>query len=257
MKLITLNTKRGFVNLFADYIITHLGLFDEISLIQVTDCINFLVVGGQTTHKEILNLTELKNKFSFQFKNMFSSIEIDKLNIIDIVEYNKEPTDQNVQYFGPFFNSDRPIYHHNQLSPILKHYSYNDYNITDNIIFSRMGYFNSLNTIPEPYHISSEFPHGYSMNNNRNKLYYLEYVSYNLIEIQGITILSYNWASDVSLLTDSLEKTVDSIMKDVFDFDLKSFSNRIKDYDILQDLISPKSEKPWLIKDKVRDLFIL
>jgi hypothetical protein len=43
---------------------------------------------------------------------------------------------------------------------------------------------------------------------------------------------------------------------DVFDFDMLKFNNTIKDYNILDDLLKPLDTKPWLIKDKIKDLIL-
>ena len=43
---------------------------------------------------------------------------------------------------------------------------------------------------------------------------------------------------------------------DVFDFDMLKFNNIIKDYNILDDLLKPLDNKPWLIKDKTNDLIL-
>jgi hypothetical protein len=43
---------------------------------------------------------------------------------------------------------------------------------------------------------------------------------------------------------------------DVFDFDMLVFNNKIKDYDIMEDLTKPFDKKPWLNKDKLKDLIL-
>ena len=55
MRKLEKNTRRYFVNLFADYI---LSKFDksENTIIQVTDCETFVVVNGQTTSGKEINL---------------------------------------------------------------------------------------------------------------------------------------------------------------------------------------------------------
>ena len=58
MRKLEKNTRRYFVNLFADYI---LSKFDkkENTIIQVTDCETFVVVNGQTTSSNALHLNDL------------------------------------------------------------------------------------------------------------------------------------------------------------------------------------------------------
>jgi hypothetical protein len=43
---------------------------------------------------------------------------------------------------------------------------------------------------------------------------------------------------------------------DVFDFDMLVFNDKIKDYDIIEDLTIPFDKKPWLTKDKTKDLIL-
>jgi hypothetical protein len=43
---------------------------------------------------------------------------------------------------------------------------------------------------------------------------------------------------------------------DVFDFDMLKFKSTIKSYDIIEDLTKPFDKKPWLIKDRIKDLVI-
>jgi hypothetical protein len=43
---------------------------------------------------------------------------------------------------------------------------------------------------------------------------------------------------------------------DVFDFDMLVFNDKIKDYDIIEDTTLPFDKKPWLTKDKTKDLIL-
>jgi hypothetical protein len=43
---------------------------------------------------------------------------------------------------------------------------------------------------------------------------------------------------------------------DVFDFDMLMFNDKIKDYNITEDITKPFDEKPWLIRDKIKDLIL-
>jgi len=261
MKKYYRGSKRYFVNLFADFILTELDHSNNMSEIQVTDCSNFLVIGGKTESKNILDMGSIKIKFVEKYKNEFEDINILKLNIIDLIVYDvKIDVPDNIS-FGYFYNSDRPIYHQSQLTPIEKKHSYSDYN--DEILFGctiDQSKSFETNIKLEPLHISSEFPHGYSINNLRNKFYYSEYLSFNLFTIFGISKIKFNWiGSEVNMQSDSFidSKSIDSIMKDVFDFNITLFNEKIKEYQILNDILLPLETKPWMNKDKVSELFII
>ena len=67
MRKINKNSRRGVVNLFADFILTRIDK-KENSIIQVTDCESFMVIHGQTTSKEVLDLDKVKADFFEWFK---------------------------------------------------------------------------------------------------------------------------------------------------------------------------------------------
>ena len=60
MKYINLNSKRGLVNLFADYIVKE---FNDNTMIQVSDCGPFFLVKGKTDKREYVDLNEIKKTF--------------------------------------------------------------------------------------------------------------------------------------------------------------------------------------------------
>ena len=102
MRKLEKNTRRYFVNLFADYI---LSKFDkkENTIIQVTDFETFVVVNGQTTSNNVLNLNDIKVEFIKSNKDLFDSLEKEDLNIIDIIKYEQEITDfKEITDFGDY-----------------------------------------------------------------------------------------------------------------------------------------------------------
>ena len=85
MRKLEKNTRRYFVNLFADYI---LSKFDKTknTIIQVTDCQTFVVINGLTTSDKFIDLNNLKTDFKNEFNELYRSLEIKDINIIDIVK---------------------------------------------------------------------------------------------------------------------------------------------------------------------------
>ena len=56
-------SRRSICNLFADFLLTKIGL-DSKTIIQVTDCNNFLVVNGMTESEDLLGIFTLKDEFN-------------------------------------------------------------------------------------------------------------------------------------------------------------------------------------------------
>jgi hypothetical protein len=52
------------------------------------------------------------------------------------------------------------------------------------------------------------------------------------------------------------KKDIVSMVLDVFDFDMLVFKDKIKDYDIMEDITNPFGNKPWLVKDRLKDLIL-
>ena len=51
---------------------------------------------------------------------------------------------------------------------------------------------------------------------------------------------------------------IKSLVLDVFDFNLNKFSSEyLKDYDIENDIKNQLEEKPWLVKDRMKDLILI
>ena len=149
MRKLEKNTRRYFVNLFADYI---LSKFDksENTIIQVTDFENFVVVNGQTTSSNVLEMLELKSEFIESNKELFNSLNKKDLNVIDIIKYDQEITDLK----RGWINVNKSLYvdQHDPISEI---------------------------------NISSEFPYGHSLGCGRGMFYYSHYISTRLFRVIG------------------------------------------------------------------------
>jgi hypothetical protein len=99
----------------------------------------------------------------------------------------------------------------------------------------------------------------------RQELYYSEYISNQLFDVLLTDKLTFKYSSvkvdednqiDINSNTIYPKKDIISMVLDVFDFDMLVFNNKIKDYDIMEDLTKPFDKKPWLDKDKLKDLIL-
>jgi len=262
------NSDEAILNSFADYILKNLK---GVSNIQITNHKNFVVINGKTNSKEVINLVELKNKF-FEEKYSESYLK-NKFNIIDIISYNVSVFDPRVYHFT-YYNSKRPIYHPEIIefietpSSILGYSAKLSYN--QRLIFEmgsedalRGDYYNYSNYLSS----TSTFPHGIS-STHRTAFYYGEYICNHLfgyLNVDEIHIkINLNKNSeeddyDIKLFCDSVydEEKIQSLVLDVFDFNLDKFeSEYLKGYDYDLDTTDPFGKKPWLVKDKIKDILI-
>lgn len=230
MRKLDVNT-RGIVNLFPNFILSKIDK-KENSIIQVTDFEKFFVIRGITTSKEILDTQVIKFEFCEKFKKEIELSEISYMNIIDVIDYNKSfENNNNVQ-----FEISKNIYK----------------DVTNN----------SLDVS-----ISSEFPYGYSLEYNRLKYYYSHYIFNHMYSLLGVDNVSFTYSSEkneddefmIDINCDSRLKkeNILSLILDVFDFDLESFSKKIHDYNLIDDIIHQDNMKPYLVQDLLKHVIII
>lgn len=233
MVLVNLNTRKGIVNLFSDYILSKIGSSTK-TIIQVTDCDSFFVVNGKTEKKEPINLTEITKSFEKEFSTIIGN---KKINTIDLIKYDSEP-ESNKNIWFTFFYDNNIVY--------LKKMIENDFDV-------------------DPLQVSSEFPFGYSKKIDRNKLYYSEYICYQLFSVITSNTVKFKFSTDILDESPNIEiigdsrfdlSVIKSMVLDVFDFDLNVFEGTIKDYNIMRDLTDPFESKPWLKFDMKKDMWI-
>jgi len=225
------NTRRYFVNLFADYILSKFNK-SENTIIQVTDCENFVVVNGQTISSNVLNLNELKIEFIESNKELFKSLNKESLNIIDIIKYEQEITDFPRAW----------------------------------ITVNKSLYVNELDPISE-INISSEFPYGHSLGCGRGILYYSHYIFNQMYSLLGVDKLYFHYSSDlnededyrIKVISDSQvpKKLIESLVLDCFDMDLTEFKERMSDYDFTKDVTDQTLDKPYLVQDRLKDIILI
>ena len=114
--------------------------------------------------------------------------------------------------------------------------------------------------------INSEFPYGHSLNCGRLMVYYTHYMFnqvYSTIMTDEVHFFFTKELNDdedfnIKILPKSgLDKTIiKSLILDLFDFDLKDFKTKVEGYDLIQDILDPTGEKPYLIQDRLEDVII-
>jgi len=273
MKYINENSNRGIVNLFADFLVKEINKTNNYDVvIEVTDCGKFFVVNGMTNSDKILDIVTVKETFLETNKLLLKNFGYENVNIIDLIVYNRD-LKKKTDYTFDFYNSERRIYHNDILVTILENpqpkfnsITYNnrleyelDYSEDDT---SNLDYFTY-----SPLNITSEFPHGYSLSMGRQELYYSEYICNQLFDVilstNQYTKLTFKYSSikvdedyqiDINVNSIYPKKDIISMVLDVFDFDMLLFNDKIKDYNIMEDITNPFCEKPWLVKDRIKDL---
>jgi len=231
MRKLEKNTRRYFVNLFADYILSKFDKKDN-TVIQVTDCETFVVVNGQTTSKEVLDLNELKTEFIELNKELFNSLKKEDINIIDIIKYDQEITD----VLKTWITVNKSLYV-TEYEPILE------------------------------INISSEFPYGHSLGCGRGIFYYSHYIFNQMYSLLSVDQLSFRYSSElnegedykIKVVCDSQipKQTIESLVLDCFDMDLSEFKERLSDYNFTNDITDQSLDKPYLIQDRLKDIVLL
>jgi len=231
MRKLEKNTRRYFVNLFADYI---LSKFDksENTIIQITDCENFVIVNGQTTSKKVLDLNEIKIEFSGWFDDVLSELGMKDINILDIIKYDQEISD----FKNGWVSVNKSLY--------VKEY--------------------------EPISeltINSEFPYGHSLGCGRGMYYYSHYIFNHMYSLLGVNKLYFKYSSElnenedykIKVISDSKlpNNVIENLVLDVFDMDLTDFKEKLSKYQFFDDIVDPNSTKTYLIQDRLNDVILL
>lgn len=230
MRKLEKNTRRYFVNLFADFILSKLEKTEN-TIIQVTDCENFVIVNGQTTSKTVLDLGSIKKEFSESFGDLLKSLNMEDINILDIIRYEQEiPT-----YQKSIVSVNKDLYV-DEYEPAIE------------------------------LSITSEFPYGYSLNCGRSILYYSHYIfnhMYNLLDINKLQFkysskLDENEDYKIKVISDSHipKEKIKSLILDVFDMELTEFNDRLLNYNLIDDILDPTLDKPYLVQDRLKDVIM-
>lgn len=269
MKYINPKTNRGIVNKFADHILTEINkLGDYDSVIEVSDCGKFFIVNGFSSYENPLDLNDIKESFLTKNNDVLDILGYKDINIINLIDFDVTPNKKD-EFWFKFYNTSRPTY-----SKTLTEYVEQDttpYISIDNDLKTELDFNHTQNNIKTvfeypPLTVTSEFPHGYSLNMGRIHYYYSEYVAYNSMTASQTKEMDFK----ISTIKDSDEdfmfelrcksiyndNVVKSMILDVFDFDLESFKHVVSTYDFSKDIDEPFAPKPWLFKDRINDCII-
>lgn len=271
MKYINENSNRGLVNLLSDYIVNLINKdYQYDVVIEVTDCGKFFVINGMTNSNKILDMVKVKENFLESYKSLMTTFGYEHVNIIDLIMYDRD-LKKKTDYTFDFYNSERPIYHNNIIVNILEFPQPKFNSITYNnrleyeLDYSEDDTCNLEYYTYSPLNISSEFPHGYSLSMGRQELYYSEYICNQLFNIILTDKITFKYSSvkvdednQIDINSNSIypKKDIVSMVLDVFDFDMLVFNDKIKGYNIMEDTTNPFGDKPWLVKDRLKDLIL-
>lgn len=271
MKYINENSNRGLVNLLSDYIVNLINKDHQYDVvIEVTDCGKFFVINGMTNSNKILDMVKVKEDFFESYKSLMTTFGYENVNIIDLIMYDRD-LKKKTDYTFDFYNSTRPIYHYNLINTLVDNPQpkFNSIQYTNRLEYeldyseddtNHLEYFTYA-----PLNITSEFPHGYSLSMGRQELYYSEYICNQLFNVILTEKLTFKYSSvkvdednQIDIIANTLyqKKDVISMVLDVFDFDMLVFNDKIKGYNIMEDLTKPFDKKPWLVRDKIKDLIL-
>jgi hypothetical protein len=270
MRKINKNSRRGIVNLFADFILQKLGKTTK-TLIQINLYKNFIVINGVTDSTENLDIDLIKKEFFDQNKELCENISVDSnIGTLNLLTLETEFFKNNCfRYNLNLYNTERPIYNKNSIN-----FYFNEFvdsvewknelflEIPHNAILPKENYKFS------PLVYSSEFPYGYSLNLGRSLIYYAEYISHNVFNTLSVEHMKLLITNQKKLDGDQIikieskslypQEKIESLILDNFDFDLDKFSKKFDEYDFCEEIKNVSSEKPWLIKDiVVQDLIII
>jgi hypothetical protein len=190
-----------------------------------------MVVNGLTTSEDLLDILKLKEEFVESFSDILKPLDITDINIIDVIRYKQEINSINKGWVminkNHFKEESEPI---NEIS------------------------------------ISSEFPYGYSLDCGRLMTYYSHYIinhMFNLLMVDDVSFYFTTEQNDdedykIKVISNSKvdKKSIKSLILDVFDFDLTTFKSRLDSYNLMDDILDPEGEKPYLQQDMLEHVIL-
>jgi hypothetical protein len=212
------------LNLYVNFLLESLPSNVE-SFFEVCDCNNFVVVKGETTHTEVINLIDLNKKFEEKYP------ETNLKSTIDLINYNTDFENKRTYEFI-FYNT--PNLNSNEENK------------------------NSLFTL-------SEFPWGSSWNQGKLLYFYFKLITYKIPSTYLFDWLKYKVSitSDNQIdftIEDNFVNNQNDVLKsailDCFDFNLHEFEKHAKKMDLENLILNPLS-KESILDISVKDFIIV
>jgi len=234
MNILRENSKEYRTNLFADFILTKIGL-DSRTVIEIADCENFFVVKGITDSKDILDLNEIKNDFINKFPNLFDEKKL--LNTIDLIKYGENIKPPDKMEFQ-LYNSENCFFEKKDLENLEE-----NHDKIENLI------------------ILSQFPFGYSLNMGRLFYYYGKHITYNLedhllFENLKLVIPNSDFEKKFEIYVSNYPNdSLKSNILDCFDFNFTWIINELNKVDLSDEIIKAKTDHDFL-KRKVENFYL-
>jgi hypothetical protein len=85
---------------------------------------------------------------------------------------------------------------------------------------------------------------------------------FNLLGVDEVSFYFTNEEEDedlkIKIVSDSKidKKSIKSLILDVFDFDMESFRERLSDYNLIDDILNPNRDKPYLKQDLLEHIIL-
>ena len=250
MNLKKIGSRAFTTSLFADFILSKIPHNEE-TVIRVVDCTNFIVIKGKTTYNNLLDLPTLLSEFKKTYSEKIGDSKI--THTIDLIEYNCKISHQNELTYTYHF-SENCSYSKSQI---------------DSFISNNSSY--GFEYVPKEINndelvISSEFPHGYSLNQGRLLYYYGKHLFYSIPTTYPNHPLTFNLTtlrnddgenmfSVFNPYLNGNDEKLQSAILDVFDFDMSWLSVEMKKVDWSVELTNPLDEYSF-VKKKNKDLIL-
>lgn len=230
-----LKKKTIICNLFADFILSKIGL-DSTTKIQVTDCLNFYTINGETNSNVVININDILDEFNERFEPFLGDVKIEKT--IDMIEYYHDLKSIKKLKFK-FFDSTNNLYSKEILN-------------------------NPEDEVVDSYIYTSTFPYGHSYNMGRTLLYKMKNIAYNVFKLGYIKWVeldvNLNKKDDYILEVTHNSKaykdnTIKSAILDVFDLTELTPINLTED-EIFNESLLVETDSPK-IKKTTREFIVI
>jgi hypothetical protein len=268
MNLVNPKSIDGYVNHFADYILSYTNNLHII--IKVTFHFpNIIVISGSDHTKTIYNFNKIHKDFLTQFPMYEDIIGTNDVTILDLLHNQHNHKGYINTFWMTLYNTPRPLFNSFQLNEFIliedddPHSIIHEDSITvqtpyiyktnDKLIFHKINEVNGM--------VFSTYPFGYSKD-IRQIMYTSEFIAHNLFRVLKTEKLQiYNNSMTPLFLDEELrivgnykyseKKLVSLVLDTLSDYDLESV---VEDYEISKDFFEPIADKPWLESWNVGDM---